>query len=272
MRHFIGLVDKNTTSLAIGGFDGMHKAHQKLFDKLDDKGAILAIENQYANITPKKYRQHFTSYPVYYVNLKDIKNLKAKQFISKLNELFPELKSIVVGYDFRFGLGATANTIELKKIFDKQVIIVDKVSFEGIAIHSKTIRDYIKAGNLEQANKLLGRYYEIEGAVIAGQGIGAKSVVPTINIHTKDFLIPSQGVYETISTIKNKRYKSITFIGNRETTDGVFSIETHILDEVIKNSAKYLKINFIKKIRENKKFDSLIELKNQIIVDIKSCR
>jgi len=269
LRHFIGLKDEDITTLAIGGFDGMHTAHQKLFSYLSRGGAVLVIDNGYANITPKTYREKFTKYPIYYENLKDIKNLAGDEFINKLKNRFIKLDKIVVGYDFRFGAGAVCGIKELKENF-KKVVVVEEITYDNIPIHSQTIRQYITTGEISRANDMLGRAYEIRGSVISGQGVGAKKLVPTINISSVDFLLPKDGVYKTTTIIDDQELASITFVGTRATTDGNFSIETHIIEQNISNISADITIKFISYMRANKKFDTLDELKSQIQLDIKS--
>jgi len=177
------LVNKNSiTSIAIGGFDGMHYAHQQLFKNLDENGAILSIESGYANLTPKRYRQEYSKYPIYYYVLDNIKHLEGTEFITLIKEEFPNLKKIVVGFDFCFGKNRKYCVNELKNIFNGEVIVIDEISIDDIPIHSRHIREYLKQGDIQTANKLLGKEYKIYGIQIKGQGLGAKSFVPTINL------------------------------------------------------------------------------------------
>ncbi len=267
------LINKKTIkAIAIGGFDGMHIAHQKLFEQLGDNGAIVSIEAGFANLTPKTYRQEYSPYPIYYYILDNIKNLSGEEFIYLLLEEFPNLEKIVVGFDFCFGKNRKNCIPELKKLFKKEVIVVDEVKIDGIAIHSRVIREYIKSGDIKIANKLLGKEYKIFGRQIKGQGLGSKSFVPTINLFVDDFLLPNEGVYFTKTIINEIEYNSVTFLGHRVTTDGSFAVETHILDNVIKNMHSSVQIKFLDKIRENKKFDSFEELKEQIEVDLSSAK
>ena len=90
------------TSISIGGFDGMHKAHQELFKNLDATGGILVIDGGYSTLTPKSIRQEYTQFPVFYYPLQEIKHLNAEEFIAYLMKDFPKLNKIVVGYDFCF--------------------------------------------------------------------------------------------------------------------------------------------------------------------------
>jgi len=271
------LKNKNKiTSIAIGGFDGMHIAHQTLFGKLDKNGAIVVIETGYANLSPNTYREEYTSYPIYYYPLEDIKHLNGKQFITLLKDEYPSLKKIVVGYDFYFGANRKYSTKNLKELFSGEVIVVDEVSFEGINIHSRVIRSYLCDGKIEQANKFLNREYKISGYQIKGQGLGTKQFVSTINLKCDDFLLPSSGIYATKTIINTKEYKSITFIGHRLTTDGKFAIETHIIAPLFQNTnlkaRELVQIKFFTKIRDNKKFDRYEALQQQILDDIARCK
>jgi riboflavin kinase/FMN adenylyltransferase len=267
------LVNKNTiTSIAIGGFDGMHIAHQELFKNLDNNGAIVSIESGYANLTPKKYRQEYSVYPIYYYNLENIRHLEGCEFIKLLKEEFPNLKKIVVGFDFCFGKNRKYCTEKLKEFFDGIVIVIDEIRLDNIAVHSRIIRDYIKDGDIKMANKLLGKEYKIYGQQIKGQGLGTKSFVPTINLKVDEFLLPNEGVYITKTILDEHEFNSITFLGHRFTTDGTYAVETHILDKDIENKDYKIQIKFCDKIRDNKKFDSFEELKNQILDDLKSAK
>jgi len=267
------LVNKSTiTSIAIGGFDGMHYAHQELFNKLDEHGAILSIESGYANLTPKRFRQDYSKYPIYYYVLDNIKHLEGDLFIKLLKEEFPNLKKIIVGFDFCFGRGRKYCVKQLKELFKGDVVIVDEIKLNNIPVHSRIIREYLSDGDIQTANKLLAKEYKIYGTQIKGQGLGSKSFVPTINLKVDDFLLPKEGVYITTTILNEKEYQSVTFLGHRVTTDGSYAIETHILDKDIKNETYTIQIKFFNKIRANKKFDSFDELKNRIILDIEEAK
>jgi len=259
----------NITSITIGGFDGMHLAHQELFKHLDDNGAIVVIQTPYANLTPKMNRSKYTSYPLYFYDLQLIKHLNAHEFIKLLKQEFKNLKTIIVGFDFRFGAKASGTISTLKELFDGNVIVIEEFSYNGIAVHSRVIRDLISTGQIVKANELLGKNYIITGRHIKGQGIGAKQFVATINIEVTDFMYPSAGIYVTYTYINNIKYESVTFIGHRVTTDGKFAIETHILNEELKSVNSKVNIEFLHKLRDNKKFEIYNDLKSQILLDIK---
>ena len=247
----------------------MHLAHQQLFTKLDTHGAIVVIQTTYANLSPYTNRANHTKYPLFYYPLEDIKHLSGEQFIKLLYEEFPNLKKIVVGYDFHFGHKAAYGIDNLKKLFNGQVIVVQEYKIDNTAIHSRIIRSYLRDGKLKEANKFLGYNYKLDGLHIRGQGIGSKQFVPTINIDVQDFLIPKEGIYITKTILNNKSFNSVSFIGHRVTTDGKFAVETHILNKNFNEDDFHkVTIEFYQKLRDNKKFEVYEELKKQILNDI----
>ncbi|RXJ97625.1 bifunctional riboflavin kinase/FMN adenylyltransferase [Arcobacter sp. CECT 8986] len=263
---------KDIQSIAIGGFDGMHIAHQKLFENLDENGAIVTIESGFSNLTPKSFRQEYTNLPVYYYVLDNIKHLEGKEFIRLIKEEFPNLKKIVVGFDFCFGKNRKYCVEDLKELFQGEVVVVDEIKNNGTAIHSRYIRDFIKNGNIKKANEFLGKNYKIVGSQVKGQGLGKSDFVPTINLQVENFLLPNEGVYITKTKIKNDIYNSVTFIGHRVSTDGTYAIETHILQGDIETTYNNVEVAFLDKIRDNKKFDDFKDLKAQILLDIKEAK
>ena len=260
---------KNSTSIAIGGFDGMHIGHQKLFSALDKNGTIVVIETGYANLTPKKEREHFSHHPIVYLDLDDIRHLSGDEFILFLKKKFVKLQKIVVGYDFHFGKNRKYSFDDLKTLFDGEVEVIKEVTLDGDSVHSHKIRAKLQIGDIKGANAFLGHNYTIKGGVVSGQGIGKKELVATINIEAEEFLMPKEGVYVTLTRIDDEEHyhPSVSFVGHRVTTDGSFAIESHILDgEVL--CQKRAVISFVSFIRDNRKFDSIAELKKAINKDI----
>jgi len=262
----------NITSIAIGGFDGMHRAHQGLFENLDENGAIVVIETGYANLSPKEYREDYTSLPIFYYPLEEIKHLHADEFIALLMKQYPKLKKIVVGYDFHFGTKAKYSTDDLKRLFSGDVTVVDEITYKDIAIHSRIIREFLKNGDIKLANELLNKPYKIQGNKIQGQGLGKKEFVPTINLDVSEFLLPKEAIYSTKTIIDGKSYESVSFIGHRVTTDGNFAVETHLLNTDISSINSKVSIEFYERIRDNKKFESFKDLKIQILDDIQKAK
>lgn len=248
----------------------MHTAHQKLFSKLCSGGAIVVIQTSYANLTPKTFRSLYTSFPIFYYPLENIKKLQGKEFIDLLCEEFPALEKIVVGYDFHFGFKAAYSIKELKEFFKGEVVVVNEHKIDNISVHSRYIREYLRDGQIKQANLLLGHNYTLRGFHINGQGIGKKQFVATINLEVEDFLLPQSGIYITKTKIKDTVYCSVSFLGHRVSTDGKFAVETHILTpfSMQDQNFKFVQLEFLEKIRDNKKYENTQDLKKQILKDI----
>ena len=217
---------KNSTAIAIGGFDGMHIGHQQLFKALGKDGTIVVIETGYANLTPKKEREYFSHHPILYLELDEIRHLNGEEFIAFLKERFPKLQKIVVGYDFHFGKDRRYSFEDLKKLFDDEVVVVDEVTLHGDSVHSHKIRAKLQIGDIAGANAFLGHNYTIKGTLVSGQGIGKKELVATINLEAKEYLMPREGVYVTLTRIDDEEHShpSVSFVGHRVSTDDNFAI------------------------------------------------
>jgi riboflavin kinase / FMN adenylyltransferase len=252
-------------SIALGTFDGLHIAHQMLIAQADGVGVI---ETNHAHLTPSADRSLYTDKPIFFYHLEKIRTLQPEAFIAMLQRDFPKLKKIVVGYDFRFGREKKGDCAMLQKLFGGEVCVVNQVKQGGVAVHSKTIREYLRGGDIVMANMLLGRSYRICGTHISGQGIGGKTLVPTLNLDVSSYRLPHEGVYATRTQIDGVWHKSVSFLGHRLSTDGNYAVESHILEGFAPPHCNTIAIEFVKTIRENKRFDNLETLKTQIDRDI----
>ena len=263
MKSFLS-ISKSIENIAIGKFDGIHLGHQKILKTLDKNSAVIIIDNNASNVlTTLKDRLHRIPNS-HSLSLDSIKDLQGEDFIKLLCDTLPKLKRIVVGYDFRFGKNRIFGANDLQARFKGEVKIIPKVAYHGIPVHSSVIKDLIKHGDISVANAMLGWNYSIKGEVISGQNIGHKELFATLNIKTKDYVIPASGVYASFVD----DLKAVSFVGHRLSTDKNFAIETHILDKNIKSAPKTLRIAFIDRLRENRYFENLVLLKKQIAKDI----
>jgi len=255
----------NIKSIAIGSFDGIHLGHQAL---LLEAEAVVVIERNCSVMTAGYRRTRYIDKPCFFYHLDKIMSLSAKGFIDRLLEDFPKLETIVIGYDFRFGYKKEGDTKLLQQLFNGEVKIIKEVKHKNISVHSRSIKEFIKNGEIELANELLNRQYSIEGKIIMGQGLGRKKLVPTLNLKVYNYILPKSGVYATKTLINNQWLPSVTFLGHRVTTDGSFAIETHIIDIDIGVVEGDISLKFISYIRGNRKFEGLDALKKQIEYDI----
>ncbi|WP_300366853.1 bifunctional riboflavin kinase/FAD synthetase [Hydrogenimonas sp.] len=267
-------VDSPIDAIAIGNFDGMHMGHQALFSRLGPAGGIVVIEHFRATMTPGLYRAAFSEYPLFFYDFEQIRGLVPEAFIQRLYADFPALRRIVVGEDFAFGAGRSADVRQLEVLFGGEVDVVAEVHTGGEPVHSRFIRRMIREGNIPKANRLLGHSYRIWGEIVRGQGLGAKSLVPTLNVDTGRFLLPASGVYRTETCIGDNCHPSVTFVGHRVTTDGRFSVETHIIDQDLhtRKTPWNVSIVWLDRLRANRRFDTLDALKRQIELDIGEAR
>jgi len=257
------------TSIAIGSFDGLHVAHQALIDQAE---GVVVIERGGGYLTPGFKRTWYTDKPLFFYLLEPIRGLSADAFVARIREDFPALKRIVVGYDFAFGQGREGDTVHLADRFDGEVVVVDEVRVDGVSVHSRVIRTFLIDGEIAQANRLLGRAYAIDGEVIAGQGLGAKELVPTLNLRVRQYQLPREGVYATRTLVEGEWVPSVSFLGHRVTTDGSFAVETHVLDRDIGVVTGRVFVAFVAPIRPNQKFESLAALREQIEEDIATAK
>lgn len=271
MKSFLSMPeDRCITHLALGKFDGMHLAHKELFKHLGESGAVLCIESSGELLTPNK--ELYCDKEMIFVEFSDIKEWNGAYFVKKLKEKFRALEKLVVGYDFCFGKNRAWSAVDLVDLFGGEVVIVPEFCIKGQGVHSSVIKQAIKQGDMQSVGAMLGRYYHIQGGVVSGQNLGAKQLYATINIQSSGYVLPKNGVYASFTKLQNRIYKSVCFIGQRLSTDGAFSIETHIIDKdfVAKDrvSAGSISVCFVKKIRDNRTFSDLGELKSRIAKDI----
>lgn len=274
---------ENGIALCLGFFDGLHLGHQALIRKalkenkevgvLTFTGSMKSLTNQRSQdlvLTSLKERgQLLDKMGVKCLFVlpftQDVCSMSPLDFIS--NVLKPiGISRIYIGSDFRFGYKAEGDASLLGKYF--KVEIVDFVmSDENRKISSRDIISLIQRGEIKEADALLGREYSIEGTVAHGFHNGTSLGFPTANIVPDDtFVIPSNGVYATKLLFKGKYYLSMTDIGTHPTIDKLDKpdIETNIFDfdEDIYNDPAVL--FFIDRIRDEKKYDSIADLVNQL--------
>lgn len=272
LKSFTTLEKSKIDSIAIGGFDGVHLAHQVLISKLTKQGALLVVHRGGIGLTPDDERCLYHDKQCMILEFDKIKGIEAEAFVETIISEFVNLEKIVVGYDFHFGKQRKGDATLLKRLFDGEVEVVDEILHEGISVHSRKIKEFLSLGEIQKANALLGRDYAIKGKVITGQGLGKKALYPTLNLSCGEFFLPLDGVYATKVKIKKRIYPSVSFVGKRLSTDGAFSIETHVLDEAFSEEVEDVELFFVEYLRENRKFEDLRDLKAQISQDIKEAK
>jgi riboflavin kinase/FMN adenylyltransferase len=261
-------IENSIEAIALGSFDGMHVAHQTL---IEAAVAVAVIERQSGTLTPGYKRSWYTDKPMDFYLFDRIRDLSPDAFVAMLKEHYPHLRRIVVGYDFHFGQGRGGDAQTLRKLFEGEVRIVPEIRVEGISVHARTIRELLRKGELESANRLLGRRYTIDGEPVKGQGLGSREFVPTINLNVEGYELPAEGVYAGYTRLGGEHYPSVIFLGYRDSTDGSFAVETHLLDKVIGPVREpRIFLEFETFLRPDRRFDTPAALKEQIYLDIET--
>ncbi len=280
-------------AVALGNFDGLHIAHMKILNeciayanKNGLKSGVLIFENHTGTIidnsdikvlTPHKEKLAIISgLGLDFAFVKTFDNsfmkLSPRDFfdylINKLNA-----KAIFAGFDYTFGYKASGNATFLKKLGKEKKIdinIINEIDIDSVPVSSTLIRDMVSNGKIDTANKYLGRPYEISGKVVYGKQNGRKLGLPTANVeYEANKLLPSDGVYAGFLIMNEKKYKCLINIGMNPTFNAeVRTLEAHIADFSGDLYGKYVTVQFIRKIREEKKFISPEELRIQIESDL----
>ena len=187
-----------------------------------------------------------------------------------------DARSVLVGDNFRFGAGQAGDVALLRTLGEQmgfRTEIIHEVKRHGRTVSSSAIRHILEDGDVALANRLLEHAYSIEGEVVQGRGVGSKQTVPTLNLQTTAELIPATGVYITATTdieAPGRSWNSITNIGFRPTFDDGqgLSIETFLLTPLTGDPPRRIRLQFLRRVREERKFESPEVLKAQILKDV----
>lgn len=284
----------------IGVFDGVHPGHRFIlkkvrqasrrrkihslvitFDvhprKLLSKGSPSAVSGYIGHIISHQQKKELIEklgidYLWFLKTKHSFLKLSAKDFLEYILRHF-DIHELIVGEDFHFGHKGKAGVDYLKRIADFYNIslrVIKKIKKNAITLSSSVIRRLIRDGEFRKAKSFLGRSYHLEGKVIEGLGLGESLGFPTANIHVFDYVVPENGVYAACVNIGSNVYLGAVNIGIRPSVTSLRKkvVEAHIINFNKEICGKTLKIYFLEKIREEKKFVSVVRLKNAIRRDV----
>jgi riboflavin kinase/FMN adenylyltransferase len=291
--------DISNPVVTIGNFDGVHKGHQALFTKLKDrakelKGTSLVITFEPHPIkvmSPEKLKPLITvleqkkelviSQGIDLLLLikftMKFSGIAARDFVKDILVDKIRIKEIIVGYDYAFGHNREGDIQLLRdmgKEFDFTVTEVEPVYAGNTLVSSTSIRNLILEGKISEANRLLGRDYQLMGEVVEGRRRGKPLLgYSTANLKLPEGLIPREGVYIVTVELEGRLYQGLTNIGYNPTfKNKVLSIETHILDFSADIVSQNIKVNFLARLRDEIRFGTAEELSQQITRDIEGAR
>jgi riboflavin kinase/FMN adenylyltransferase len=294
-------VAPHARAVAVGNFDGVHRGHQLLLRSLEQgiaKGAasrcVLTFHPHPSSVLAPAH----APIPLYTLEervrqLRDagadevivlrfneqLSRLTAEEFARDVLARCLQTRQVVVGENFRYARDKEGCIDTLAKHgalygFDVEALplLVDR----GIPVSSSQIRKLLLEGKVSRAARLLGRPYAIEGPIVQGRGVGSKQTVPTLNLAPPSTLVPSDGVYVTRAVVlaSGRAYQAVSNIGYRPTfQDGhpERSIETFVLDE-LQERPEAIRLEFLARLREERRFDSPEALRAQILRDVRSAQ
>jgi riboflavin kinase/FMN adenylyltransferase len=302
MLVFRGVPERATTStvLTIGNFDGVHRGHRALLAQLTAKARDLALPSTVLTFEPHP-RELFApdQAPARLASLRDkfellaecgvdrvhvlrfnrrLAAFTAEQFVERILVQGLSVRHLIVGDDFRFGKGRAGDFALLQQMGQEHRFAVESmhtVDVGGIRVSSSAVREALAAGNIEHAEELLGRAFVIAGRVMDGKKIGRTLGFPTANIQVRRQRLPLSGVFAvTVSGIAAQPLPGAANIGVRPTVEAGLKpvLEVHLLDFDEDIYGRHVDVNFLHKLRNEAKFDSLDALKAQIARDVAAVR
>ena len=292
--------EEKDINLTIGNFDGVHLGHQHIIDNLikiskenNYQSCLLSFLphprrffgnlNENFNIVSDEYKKKILNklglniYIDFEFN-SSLAALSPESFIKKILCEKLNIKSIIVGEDFKYGKDRKGDLELLKSkstelLYDLKIIksVLDKNNNQKYS--SSIIRENLKKGKLELVNEALGRNWSMTGKVIAGDMRARKIHFPTANCEPGQHILPLKGVYNVYAILEGNKYKGVANFGERPTIDGKkILLETHIFDFDEDIYGKELTVEFLTFIRHEQKFDNFQKLTEQINKDIKTAR
>lgn len=291
----------NNAIVTIGTFDGVHLGHQKIINRL------LELKKQFGGETllftfephPRKVlfpeqkdlklltntaekcellEQFGIDHILVFPFTKEFSQMQAETYIQEIISKGLQTKTLVIGYDHHFGSNREGNISLLKEVSQQYQFNVEEIPVQEINqlnVSSSRIRKALDDGDIDTANNYLGYSFFIKGEVIKGKQLGRTIGYPTANIKLDDAdkLIPKIGVYAANIVVRNKRYKGMLNVGVNPTTDAdnTIKVEVNMFDFNEEIYGETIKLEFVKRIRNEQKFANLDELKQQLAKDKIEC-
>jgi riboflavin kinase/FMN adenylyltransferase len=293
--------DFGPSAVSIGNFDGVHFGHRRILHRVKEiaaehgwKPSVLTFDPHPTRVVAPERTPPLLTSPERRAALmreegieqvlilpftRELAMLTPEEFVERLLVKALGARAVLVGDNFHFGHRQAGNVkvlAELGRKFGFETEIVPAVSWRGRVVSSSGIRELIRAGKVGLAARLLQHAYGLEGEVVSGRGVGSKQTVPTLNLATKAEVIPANGVYitRTRDQADGREWNSVTNIGYRPTfgASDQLSIETFLLDPLEGKTPERIRVEFLRRIREERKFDSPEMLRGQILKDVRTAQ
>jgi riboflavin kinase / FMN adenylyltransferase len=274
--------------VTIGNFDGVHRAHQELLRKVVNAArrtntlavAVTFDPHPAEIIAPERAPRLLTPLDLKISLIEkcgidlmwvipftqEVARISAPEFVQSFLVRNLHANEVFVGANFRFGHGRQGNVDFLSRLGNEN-------GFRGERVSSSGIRAHLSAGNVELANRLLGRPYSLEAAITSGDGVGRKLTVPTLNLASSAQQLPADGVYVTRTGLGGESWDSVANVGEKPTFGRhPRTVETYLLNFKGEVTADRMRIEFLHRLREEIKFPDAETLKAQIMKDVGRAR
>jgi riboflavin kinase/FMN adenylyltransferase len=283
------------TVLTLGVFDGLHLGHQLIMRTVVDRARAIGAVPTVITFDPhprallhpesappllQTFDQKIEALGVLGIEQtivirfdKTFSEIRAEDFLRTVIAERLHAKEVYLGCGFAFGHDREGNVDLLRAVSHSLGFFADEVPelrLRGRRISSSRIRELLQAGRVNTARRMLGRPYGVEGIVMRGAERGAKLGFPTANLHPQNRVIPRSGVYVTATLIDGQWRRSVTNIGTRPTfeSESELSVETFVMNWSGNLYGDVVRVRFLHRLREEKKFNSIDELKLQIARDV----
>jgi riboflavin kinase/FMN adenylyltransferase len=293
--------DFGPSAVSIGNFDGVHFGHRKILRRVHAiaaehgwKPCVLTFDPHPTQVVAPERTPPLLTSPDARARLmaeegieavlilpfsEEVAHLTPEEFAQRLLVDAMQAKAVLVGDNFRFGHKAEGNVRVLAEIGARlgfATEIVPAISCRGRVVSSSGIRELIRTGNVSLAARFLLHAYGIEGEVVAGRGVGSKQTVPTLNLATTAEVIPAAGVYvtRTHDLADGREWHSITNVGYRPTfgASDQLTIETFLLEKLEGETPSRIRVEFLRGVRAERKFESPESLRTQILKDVRTAQ
>ena len=287
--------------LTIGNFDGVHLGHQSLMRTLVARAAALGGSSVVLTFDPHPLQvlapdnaprqiqtlsQKLAALDTLGIDIaivlpftRDLAHMRAREFVTDILVGRLRTQEVHVGASFAFGHRREGSFNLLKEMGEEFGFLVEKihqVQFRGTRVSSTLVRQALISGQSGLARRLLGRPFALEGEIVHGAAVGASLKVPTANLQARNELIPRTGVYVTFLNLDGRRWKSVTNVGTRPTITGQLAgpatVETHVLDFEKELYGAQVCVEFLLRLREERRFESPEALVSRIGRDVATAR
>jgi riboflavin kinase / FMN adenylyltransferase len=284
--------------VTIGNFDGVHLGHQMILKRVVEEAhaargcsVVISFSPHPLRIllpdsapplimTPSQKLTALAGHDIDHILTvpfdEEVSRWSPRHFVERILVRCVAARKVFVGSNFVFGYQQRGNLETLQflgKEFNFEVESIPQYTWRQTRVSSSLIRGYVREGNVTEANRLLGKYFTLEGGVTHGAGRGRKLTVPTLNLVPLNELIPKTGVYITQTSFDDGAFPSVTNVGTRPTFDeSSLSIESHLIDLNEIQAPSQMSISFFHRLRDEKRFSGPMELKNQIGRDVRAAK